>query len=155
MFKFKLGMLYLLLLISLALTACSRTVIARDEWGTAVPDPPAVSNDDPALIVTLEATGAQVEKVGEVNQPFFSVPGQVVRLNGNEVQLFIYADETIAKSEADQVSPTGTAVATSMMSWMATPHFYRSDSTIALYIGDDAATLTLLEGVLGPQFAGG
>lgn len=38
---------------------------------------------------------------------------------------------------------------------MATPHFYRSGNVIALYVGDDAATLAALERALGPQFAGG
>lgn len=155
MFKFKVNVLYLLLLFSLTLTACSQTVIARDERVTAVSEAPAASSDDDALITALAGTGAQVEKVGQVNQPFFSVPGQVISLNGSEVQIFVYADEASAQKEAAQVSPEGTAVGGSSMMWLATPHFYSDGRAIALYIGDDAATLALLETVFGPQFAGG
>ncbi len=155
MFKFRLNLLYLLLAFGLLLTACSRHVIAGDQPPTAVTEPVAEGDASDALITALEATGATVEKVGEVQQPFFSVPGQVVSLNGSEVQLFVYADAASAQKEAAQVSPEGTAVGTNMMAWLATPHFYRSGRAIALYVGDNAATLTLLETVFGPQFAGG
>ena len=39
--------------------------------------------------------------------------------------------------------------------WMATPHFFKSGKLIVLYLGDDVAVMTLLTGLLGPQFAGG
>ena len=34
------------------------------------------------------------------------------------------------------------------------PHFYRQSRLIVLYVGSDRAIMTLLEGLLGPQFAG-
>ena len=36
-----------------------------------------------------------------------------------------------------------------------TPHFYNNGKLIALYVGDHNDTIELLDGVLGPQFAGG
>jgi hypothetical protein len=42
-----------------------------------------------------------------------------------------------------------------MVSWMDTPHFYKTGKIIVLYVGSDTTVLELLEGVLGPQFAGG
>lgn len=162
MFKFRMILLYILLAFGLLLTACSGIAVtvfgprvADDQPATAVTEPDAANDASDALIAALKSTGATVEKVGDVAQPFFSVPGQVVSLNGHDVQLFIYADAASAQKEAAQVSPEGTAVGGSMMMWLATPHFYGDGRAIALYIGDDAATLALLETVFGPQFAGG
>lgn len=155
MFSNKMFSTTLLLVFSLFLAACSRTIIAREIPPTVVIEPEEQSNGSEAWLDALRAAGATVEVSGEVTQPFFSVNGQVVSINGNEVQLFVYDDEATAKTEAGQVSPEGTAVGTNIMMWMATPHFYRSGSTIALYIGDDGTTLAVLEEVFGPQFAGG
>lgn len=159
MFKFRMILLYILLAFGLLLTACSGIAVAvfgpqvaDEQPATAVIKPDAASD---ALIAALKSTGATVEKVGDVAQPFFSVPGQVVSLNGHDVQLFVYADAASAQKEAAQVAPEGTAVGGSSMMWLATPHFYSDGRAIALYIGDDAATLSLLETVFGPQFAGG
>jgi len=41
-----------------------------------------------------------------------------------------------------------------MITWVATPHLFRSGKVIVLYVGDGASTLKVLETVLGPQFAG-
>ena len=155
MFRYKVFGTTLLLVFSLFLAACSRTIIAREVPPTVVIEPERQSNGSEVWLDALRAAGAAVEASGEVTQPFFSANGQVVSINGNEVQLFVYDDEATAKSEAGQVSPEGTAVGPNIMMWMATPHFYRSASTIALYIGDDETTLALLEKVFGSQFAGG
>lgn len=155
MFKSGLNLFYLLLAFGLLLTACSSNVIAGDQLPTAVPEPTVQSDATADLMDALVAAGALVEKRGEVTQPFFSETGQVISVNGSEVQLFVYDDEAAARAEAGQVTPEGTAVGSNVMMWLATPHFYRSDKVIALYIGDDPATLTALEAVLGPQFAGG
>ena len=39
--------------------------------------------------------------------------------------------------------------------WVSTPHFYRSGEIIAVYVGTSQELPSLLESVLGPQFAGG
>ncbi len=154
-FKHKVNVMYLLLVFSLFLAACSRTAIARNSPPPDTPELMAKSDTAANLIDALATAGAPVEMKGDVTQPFFSVTGQVVSVNGNEVQLFVYDDEVTAESEAGQVSPDGTAVGPNIMMWMATPHFYRFDKAIALYLGDDEVTLTVLEEVFGPQFAGG
>ena len=43
---------------------------------------------------------------------------------------------------------------TTMISWIAPPHFYQVGRLIVFYIGSDQPTLDLLTAVLGPQFAG-
>lgn len=121
----------------------------------------SVETDDEAvinfndLVGRLQANDANVETNGTVSQPFFTPEGQIIAVNGQDVQVFEYDSEAAANAEADLVSPDGSSVGTSMMSWMATPHFYKSGKLIVLYVGDQAATIELLEEVLGAQFAGG
>ncbi len=55
---------------------------------------------------------------------------------------------------ADTVSADGSSIGTTMMTWVATPHFYKAGKLIGLYVGDDSNVLGILEEVLGPQFAG-
>lgn len=107
------------------------------------------------LVDHLEAAGATVERVGTLSQPFFTPEGQVINVNSQDVQVFEYENKSDAGVEADLVSPDGSSVGTSMMSWLATPHFYTSGKLVVLYVGDQNDTIELLNGVLGPQIAGG
>ncbi|MFQ5796181.1 MAG: hypothetical protein ACE5JP_14185 [Candidatus Bipolaricaulia bacterium] len=111
--------------------------------------------DSVSLIDHLRAAGATVEPTGEVSQPFFSAKGQVITVNGDNVQVFEYADTAAANAEATLVSPDGGSVGTNIMAWVATPHFYKTGRLIVLYVGDHPAVINVLETVLGPQFAGG
>ncbi len=52
--------------------------------------PEAVVDDLDALIRELRNEGATVNIVGSVSQPFFSASGQVLRVNGEDVQVFEY-----------------------------------------------------------------
>jgi hypothetical protein len=38
--------------------------------------------------------------------------------------------------------------------WLSTPHFYKADKLIVLYVGEDAGITDTLSDVLGPQIAG-
>ena len=137
-----------LLIVLLLLVACNdQKQTAEIEGDSAI--------DLDTLVNRLEAAGATVEMTGTVSQPFFTPEGQVITVNGQDVQLFEYENEADAKAEADLVSPDGGSVGTSMMSWIATPHFYNNGQLIVLYVGDHNDTIELLDGVLGSQFAGG
>jgi hypothetical protein len=107
-----------------------------------------------SLVDALRAEGATVEPAGAVSQPFFSVEGQLIRVDGQDVQVFEYQDEETAQSQAELVSPDGTSVGTSMMTWVEPPHFYQKGSLIVLYVGSSEEVRSALEAVLGPQFAG-
>ena len=107
-----------------------------------------------SLVDALRAAGATVEPAGEVSQPFFSVIGLADTVNGAPVQVFEYADEAAAAAAAATIAPDGGAVGTTSVLWIAPPHFYRAGRLLVLYVGDDAAVTGLLDGALGPQFAG-
>lgn len=89
-----------------------------------------------------------------IEQPFLSVPGQIVQVNGADVQVFEYASAEDMGLEASQVSDDGSPIGTSTITWIAPPHLYRSGRLLVLYVGDDQAVIDLLESVAGPQFAG-
>lgn len=110
--------------------------------------------DHVSFIDTLRAGGHKVEPKGPINQPFLSVQGQMIEIDGTDVQVFEYRAASAAKVEAEKVSPDGTGVGTTRISWMEPPHFYRKGKIIALYLGSDLKILQTLEAVLGPQFAG-
>ena len=117
--------------------------------------PEAVVDDLDALIRELRNEGATVNIVGSVSQPFFSASGQVLRVNGEDVQVFEYENAAAAQGEGARVSPDGSSVGTTIINWVSTPHFYKSGKVIVLYVGSSRELLSLLDSVLGPQFAGG
>jgi len=123
-----------------------------------VPPQDTVSHGGPAvdyvsLIDNLRAF-ATVNPEGEIEQPFFSVTGFSIQVNGASVQVFEYNTAEDAEADASLVSPDASSIGTSMPFWVDVPHFYYKEKIIVLYIGDDPAIEELLESVLGPQFAG-
>ena len=110
--------------------------------------------DTQGFMDALVSVGATVGQEGEVEQPFFSVPGLVIMVNSETVQVFEYLDAVQADAEAAQVAPDGSTVGTSMASWVGPPHFYRAEQLIVLYVGENQSVIESIETVLGPQFAG-
>ena len=135
-----------LLLFAFAVSGC----------GKATPSPTdiPIAEDQASLIAGLEAAGATVEVGDSVIQDFFTPEGNIITVNGADLQVFEYESDDAMESEASQVAPDGGSVGTSMMMWMDAPHFYKSGRIIVLYIGSSEDTLNLLQTVIGRQFAG-
>lgn len=110
--------------------------------------------DIDSLAEALKAQGLSVERAGEVSQPFSSVEGHAINVDGENVQVFQYPTAEAARKEAAQVRPDGSGVGTSMVSWIGPPHFYRKDNLIVLYVGDNPKATGALRSSLGAQFAG-
>lgn len=107
------------------------------------------------LIDALRDAGATVEPVQEVAQPFFAVPGQIIDLNGTQVQVFEYADAAARKADSDLISPDGYSIGTSIVTWVDQPNFWAQGRLIVLYVGSDQATIDLLVGLLGEPISSG
>ena len=107
-----------------------------------------------SLLENLRAAKVKVEEGEEVSQPFFSVKGRIIRLNGEDVQVFQFANTEAANVQAAAVSSTGSKIGTSSMSWLAPPHFYKREKLIVLYVGNSGNVIEALKSVLGQQFAG-
>jgi hypothetical protein len=67
------------------------------------------------------------------------------------VQVFEYQDADAVQADAELVSPDGSSVGTSMVTWIDTPHFYRKGKLI---VGSEGV-ISMLEAVMGSQFANG
>lgn len=102
----------------------------------------------------LREKGVDAEKGDSVEQAFFSVIGDYINFNGDSIQVFEYDSPGTMESDAVLVDADGGSIGTSMVTWVATPHFYKKGRILVLYVGDNAETVDLLESVLGPQFAG-
>lgn len=114
------------------------------------PDPTAVD----VLAGQLRAAGLPVTRGGQVLQPFFAVPGELLVAGTTQIQAFAFPTTDAAAAAAARVAPDGGTIGTTSVFWVAPPHFYRSGAIVALYVGSDAATLDALQRVLGSQFAG-
>lgn len=138
----------ILLIVAFPLSGCG-------SGATSAPPTTTPSVEDQAsLLAGLRAAGATAEVGESVVQDFFTPEGQIIRVNGQDLQVFEYEKVEAMESEASQVAPDGGSVGTSMMMWMDAPHFYKAGRIIILYVGSDQGTLDLLAQVVGPQFAG-
>lgn len=107
-----------------------------------------------SLVDALRPSATVVETSESVSQPFFKVPGRIVRVEGEDVQVFEYGDAAAAEADARQVSADGGQIGTISVLWVAPPHFHRRGRVIALYVGSSERVLAALRAALGPQFAG-
>jgi hypothetical protein len=107
-----------------------------------------------ALVDALRQSAAVVETSETVDQAFFRVSGRLIRVEGEDVQVFEYRDGATAQADAQQVSADGGQIGTMSILWVAPPHFHRRDRVIALYVGSNERVLAALRTAVGPQFAG-
>jgi hypothetical protein len=143
------------ILLTMLLAAVSAGCAAQGVSGAPVDTTPGGELEGlEGLVEALQAEGAQVELGDAIEQPFFSVPGLIIKVDGADIQVFEYASAEAMGLEASQISGDGSSIGTSMVTWMAPPHFYRSGRLLALYVGEDQAVIDLLESAVGPQFAG-
>jgi len=114
----------------------------------------APAMDYAMLIERLRAGGASVEPAAKVDQPFFSVAGRVVKVHGEDVQVFQYPNAAAVETESARVSRDGRAVGTTKPHWIGPPHFYQQGRLLVLYVGDEDKVIKALVAALGRQFAG-
>jgi len=143
-----------LVLIALLLMACGTVQGGPQSHGGPV-------QDQVSLIDALRSKNVTVDISGTVSQPFLSPQsGTSVRLSGGpltsaaNLQLFEYGSPSAASADANRISPDGSGTATTKISWVGPPHFFLKGRMMVLYVGSDSAVLSLLQSVLGSQFAG-
>jgi len=112
------------------------------------------ATDYAGFIERLRARGASVEIEGEAEQPFLSVTGKMIKIDGEDVQVFQFSSPAAVETQAARISRDGGTVGTNKIQWIDSPHFYKQGKLLVLYVGDDDKALKALESVLGPQFAG-
>ena len=78
----------------------------------------------------------------------------MIKVSGEDVQVFQYFHAAAADAQAALVSPDGSAIGASKIHWVGPPHFYRKGRLLVVYVGDHDNVLKALEAVLSRQFAG-
>ena len=107
-----------------------------------------------SLVDDLRAAGATVDPAGTISQPFFVPQGQLLTVNGEDVQVFEFDSTEEAATAASTVSADGSSIGTSIVAWVAPPHFYQVSKLIAIYVGSDSGVINILKEAMGSQFAG-
>jgi hypothetical protein len=135
------------------LTACGTTQGPQSHGGPV--------QDQVSLIDALRSKNVTVDISGTIAQPFLNPQsGTTVRLSGGplitpaDLQVFEYGSASAASADAQRISSDGSGTATTKISWVGPPHFFLKGRVMVLYVGSDPAVLTLLQSLLGPQFAG-
>lgn len=137
--------------LALLVAACSATAARPIAAPTEAPAAEVAIQGD--LVAALRDSGATVEMGDLIEQVFFQVKGQIIRVNGVDVQVFEYADEAARAADSDQISADGTNIGTSMVTWVDQPNFWAQGRLIVLYVGSEAQIIELLQGVLGEPIA--
>lgn len=106
------------------------------------------------LMTALHAAGATVDGGAAISQPFLSGVGRIMKVNGADVQAFEYTSPAAAEADAVRINADGSGTATTLVTWVGPPHFYRTGPLLVLYVGSQGDVIRLLEAVLGQQFAG-
>lgn len=101
------------------------------------------------VVDKLRAAGATVEPGTTVEQPFFEVSGQVIKVNGLDVQVFEFPDEATRENVSSLITPEGQPNPTTMVDWVDQPNFWARGQVIVLYVGEDQMLIDLLTQVLG------
>lgn len=131
-------------IVLLALAACAAP---RSSGGPA--------QDYTGLLNALRSAGASVAEAGSIAQPFLSVPGRLIALESEQVQVYEYADTGAAADQAAKVSADGTEInGGTYVDWIKPVHWYESGRLLVIYVGADPRTLDLLSKSVGQQFAG-
>ena len=107
-----------------------------------------------SLVDRLRTSGAGATAAGDVEQPFLSIKGVMVKVHGEDVQVFQYPSVAEMETAAAPISRDGMAVGTRKIFWVGPPHFFKQGRLLVLYVGDNDKVLKALEAVLGRQFAG-
>lgn len=132
--------------VSLLLIACSS------------PTGPSSSTTLDQFVQALRNQGLTVSLAGQISPSangFFSVPADQVRVNDSQVNAFVYPSTEAAAREAALISKDGQPSPTTRVSWGSTPHFYRQDSMIVLYVGCATEVVDALQKTVGAPIAVG
>jgi hypothetical protein len=132
-------------LTALACVACEESRVDISDF------PAEVGVETRQFIVALRNAGATVEvrETAPASNSLLGAPTTHITVNGADV----YVSEFATRAEADAAAARVPALLT-VTTFPAAPHFFRGDRIIVLYVGNDPAIVSLLQGLLGPAFVG-
>lgn len=97
------------------------------------------------LLAVLEAQGLSVERTDNtVQQPFLTPIGFILRVEDEDLQVFVYEDEAALEREAANIGPDGSEVisidgAPMIIDWIAPVHVYVRGRLWMIFVSDNEA----------------
>jgi hypothetical protein len=143
-----------LVILMISLISCNSQSVV-----TASPIPALVSNQVGGnetleqLIDHLTLTGTFVEVGGDIQQPFFLAQGKLLRVDDEEIQVYIYPDFATRRAASDSISSDGTVIGQTNITWINTPFIWASEDLIVFYLGSDPELVAVISGYLGEPLA--
>jgi hypothetical protein len=123
---------------------------------TAVPATPTLAMTETQevgnyteLLSALQATGATVSETGRLEQTFFGVAAQLIQINGNNVQVYEFADDQAQSQASATISQAGYVIGTTQIEWIDQPHFWAQECLLVLYVGQNEEIVSMLTSLLG------
>jgi hypothetical protein len=104
------------------------------------------------LIGSLEDAGRDVSVIGDVNQPFIPVTGQLMQVNGQEVQVFEFSTQQERQQISDLLRREGYTIE-GIAPGVQDPYIWDQGRLLVIYVGQDQATINTLNSFLGESMA--
>lgn len=102
------------------------------------------------LLKSIEGVGLNPLPLKRVSRAFFSVEGTMVAMAKDNIDIFEFNDETMAKL---QVSKFQRHAMTPQGSWKRDVHLYTRDNLVVFYMGDRYKITNALDKVMGQKVA--
>jgi hypothetical protein len=106
------------------------------------------------FIDAMRLNGANIFLEGPLWVSILSVRGKVYNVDSENLIVFEYTSESGALKDVSQIKGLGGIINGQQYAWQGSPHFYRIDNVIVLYVGSNQKILSYLNLVMGQQFIG-
>lgn len=103
------------------------------------------------FVEALEAAGAEVENVGTIDRqlPFIDVSAHILRVNGADVQVLEFVDESSRQAAETMIQNRAPAIESVLPQWITQANIWSRDRILVLYVGQDPQIIHLISGILG------
>lgn len=129
----------------LLLTSCSQKPTNRE-------------SDYTAFLNLLSENKLQYEEAEVDEDSFLSVPRKPVLIGDEIISIYEYASNDDMEEDSKYIDKGGCSISVpgkfAEISWVSCPHFFKKDTLIIQYIGEDEQILGLLNENYGAEFAG-
>lgn len=150
MYKTKSYFYFSLLLLCFILSGC----------GSQSTDDKGPSLTYSAFMQKLHQKGITTTTTQALNVDLFSGTAHGVTIQMEHISVFEYKTNAAMQADANRISSDGSTLhnqngSASAVDWIAPPHFYKAGRILVFYVGTSQYVTSLLQSILGSQFAGG
>jgi len=111
-----------------------------------------------SFIALLVDNGFQPTETGTETDSFLSVPERPVFIDDYIITIFEYSSNALMEADAGYIDASGLSIRVpgkeAKISWVSYPHFFKKDTLIINFVGENERILDFLYANLGKPFAG-